>query len=142
VLSTNIAQILKAPVGTERFLEVLDEINFNKEIIGVDGEVKLTRTNYGILAQGQLNAMVKIQCCRCLKKFSCPLTFKFAEEFFPLVDIHTGIGLNQPEDADSFTISADHVLNISEALRQYALLALPMKPLCSFECYGFTPPDR
>ncbi len=142
MLLVNVAQLLKSAVGTECFLEVADEINFNKEIIEVEGAVKLTRTNRGVLAQGQLNALAKIRCCRCLEEFDCPLTFNLVEEFFPLVDIHSSISLGQQEDVESFTIDADHVLNLSEALRQYAILALPMKPLCITECRGFIPPTK
>jgi uncharacterized protein len=142
VLLANVAQLLKALVGTDCFLEVADNIVFNKKIIGVKGKVKLTHTNRSILVQGQIEATVPTQCCRCLKEFNCPLTFKLEEEFFPLLDVYSGISLDQTENADSFTIDANHVLDLTEALRQYALLDLPMKPLCSMSCHGIAPPDR
>ncbi|MBG7617410.1 MAG: DUF177 domain-containing protein, partial [Chloroflexi bacterium] len=118
MLSANVAQLLKASVGTDCFLEVADNIDFNKEIIGVKGKIKLTYTNRSILAQGQIEATVPAQCCRCLKEFNCPLTFKLEEEFLPLLDVYSGISLSQTENTDSFTIDANHVLDLTEALRQ------------------------
>jgi len=61
------------------------------------------------------------------------------EEFYPTMDVVTGVPLPQPEDADSFTVDEHHVLDLYEAVRQYALLALPMKPLCKQECPGICP---
>ena len=39
----------------------------------------------------------------------------------------------------SRTMTIDQVLDLSEAVRQYALLALPMKPLCQEDCAGLCP---
>ena len=35
--------------------------------------------------------------------------------------------------------STDHMLELSEAVRQIALLAVPMKPLCRLDCAGLCP---
>ena len=35
-----------------------------------------------------------------------------------------------------FTIDDHHILDVSEAVRQYALTAIPLKALCSVNCAG------
>lgn len=129
-MNANVAQLLKEPIGSTRSLEVLSEE------AGIYGQVQLTRTDRGILVTGRISAPVDTSCSRCLSPFACPVTFRLDEEFYPTVDVVTGMPLPQPEDADSFTIDENHMLDLYEAVRQYALLALPMKPLCKQDCPG------
>jgi uncharacterized protein len=68
--------------------------------------------------------------------FSCPLTLNIEEEFSPTTDVVSGAVLPLPEEPGSFTINEHHVLDLAEAVRQYALLTLPMKPLCREDCAG------
>jgi uncharacterized protein len=59
------------------------------------------------------------------------------EEFFPLIDVNTGRGAPLPEDADgAFRIDANHILDLTEVLRQCVITDTPMKPLCQPECRG------
>jgi len=64
------------------------------------------------------------------------LQLKIQEEFFPTIDIETGLKLPKPEDPGSFTIDEHHILDLTEAIRQYIVTAMPMKPLCKTECAG------
>jgi uncharacterized protein len=41
-----------------------------------------------------------------------------------------------PEEPGCFTIDEYHVIDLTEAIRQYTLLALPMKLLCREVCAG------
>jgi uncharacterized protein len=105
----------------------------------VHGDVTLTRTNRGIIANGVFDTTVKIDCSRCLCQFECPLHMQIQEEFFPLTDVNTGAPLALPDEPDAFTIDEQHILDLTEALRQSILLALPMKPLCREDCAGLCP---
>jgi len=136
VLKLNVAQLLKSPIGTTKELEVADKTNFNSEKGLVKGRVKLVRTNRGILATGRLSSQLKLDCCRCLGAFNYPISFNIEEEYFPSVDIHTGNSLAPPEEPDSFTIDEHHLIDLTEAIRQNTLLAIPMKPLCHPDCPG------
>ncbi|MEW6034546.1 MAG: DUF177 domain-containing protein [Chloroflexota bacterium] len=133
-MRVNVAQLLKEPMGSMRRLEVSDD-----EGPGVRGNVELVRTDRGILVRGRLDTSVETTCSRCLARFSCPVTLHIEEEFFPLIDVISGAPLPTPEDPEDFTIDEQHVLDLSEAVRQYALLALPMKPLCRPDCAGLCP---
>jgi uncharacterized protein len=136
LLEINVSQMLKAPVGTMQNLEIADMVSIMDNESKVEGEVMLTHTNRGILARGRLKAGAEASCCRCLKLFNCAVDFSFEEEYFPSTDILSGARLAGPEEPDSFTINEHHTLDLTEAIRQYALMALPMKPLCRPECAG------
>jgi uncharacterized protein len=137
-MEINVSQQLKANIGNVREYNILDFIDILE--IGVstriEGTVKLTRTNRGILVQGTLQATVPIECSRCLKGFDYTIQVNIEEEYFPVIDVNSGIPLEVPDDPNSFTIDEHHILDLREAIRQNALLAIPMKPLCSEDCAG------
>ena len=105
----------------------------------VEGRVRLVRTDRGILAKGVFHTQVEIDCSRCLASFSCPLTLNIEEEYFPTIDVVSGAQLAVPTDVGSFIIDEHHILDLTEAVRQYALLVIPMKPLCREDCAGLCP---
>ena len=54
-------------------------------------------------------------------------------------DMVSGAPLPLPEEPDCFTIDEHNILDLTEAIRQYALLTVPMKPLCHQDCAGLCP---
>jgi uncharacterized protein len=138
MMQINVSQLLKSSVGSEREYELSDPIDINEEgdKNSVEGVVKLTRTNRGILAKGTFRTKIRIECSRCLSQFDFPLTVDVEEEFLPLIDVVSGFALPLPEEPGYFTIDERHILDLTEVVRQNALLALPMKPLCREDCSG------
>ncbi len=135
-MQTNVAQLLKAPVGSIRTFTVDNVLEDNDNRYKVKGELTLILTNRSILVQGTLTTQNKITCGRCLKPFTCRLSLDIEEEYFPTIDIITGAKLPEPEESGSFTIDEHHVLDLTEAVRQYIVTATPMKPLCKETCAG------
>src|SRR4030042_1099223 len=133
----NVSQLLKEPIGSERKYEVDEALDVTGEgkQSQVKGDVKLTRTNRGILAQGKLLTKIEITCSRCLCLFDCPIALNIEDEFFPTIDVNTGVPLELPDEG-GFTIDEHHILDLGEGIRQNALLSIPMKPLCREECAG------
>ncbi|MCX5998882.1 MAG: DUF177 domain-containing protein [Chloroflexi bacterium] len=99
----------------------------------------MIRTKRGILVRGTFAGDSKVACSRCLIPLECPLVIELQEEFLPTIDVSTGIPLPLDEDPATFAIDDHHVLDLTEALRQYGLLAIPMKPLCKPDCAGLCP---
>ena len=130
----NVAQLLKESVGALRCLDVSGD-----EELDAQGEVELVRTDRSILVRGRVSTEVETTCSRCLHPISCPVTFEIEEEFFPVIDIVTGVALASPEDPEAFTIDEGHILDLHEAVRQYALVTLPIKRLCQPGCRGLCP---
>ena len=136
IMQTNVAQLLKALVGSIRTLTVNNTLEDNGNQYLVQGELTLVRTNRSILAQGTLTSQTEITCSRCLKPFACKMPLKIEEEYFPTIDIIIGTKLPEPEGPGSFIIDEHHVLDLTEAIRQYIVTAMPMKPLCRKACAG------
>ncbi len=137
VMQFKVSQLLKEPVGAVRDYSIDDNLDIFEGVSAhVTGSVHIIRTNRGILVKARISTAVILACSRCLAPYSCPLSFEFEEEYFPLLDIVRDAHLPEPEEEESFTIDEHHVLDLSEAVRQYALLTVPMKPLCRAQCPG------
>lgn len=138
IMQFQVAQLLKDPVGATRdyLVDEVIEILEGYPPGRVWGRVNFLRTSRGILVKGRLSTRVEMVCSRCLENFNSDLEFGFEEEYFPVLDIYHDEYVGKPEDSDSFTIDENHILDITEAARQYAILAIPMKPLCHPGCEG------
>jgi uncharacterized protein len=138
MLEINVSQILKGSIGTEKSVPVSGDVDitgFGKA--HVTGNVRLTRTNRSILVKGTLETSLKTECARCLESYDCPLALNVEEEYFPISDVNTGAPVREPdEEPEAFVIDEHLILDLSEAIRQYTLMAVPMKPLCRPECPG------
>jgi len=134
----NVSQLLKEPIGSLRNYKVGEPVDVAGDGTGhlVQGEVRLMRTDRSILVEGTVHTEVEVACSRCLSPFSCALTFHIEEEYFPTVDVVSGASLTVPDEPGCFTIDEQHILDLSEAVRQCALIAIPMKPLCREDCAG------
>ncbi len=136
----NVAQLLKAPVGADMRGPIDDAVDLESDeaaLIGsVSGDVRLQRTNQGVLATGACEATIRLECVRCLEPFDLPLHVDFAEMFQPTIDVVTGQALPHIDEDQAFPIDARHHLDLSEAIRQQVILALPMQPVCRPDCAG------
>ena len=131
----NVAQLLKEPIGSTQSYDISGMID--EEVEGsVEGKAKLIHTSQGVLVQCELTAEVKLICSRCLDTFLVPISFTAEEEFLQASDVLGDSALSSPEQSEEFTIDDKNILDLSELIRQYALLNLPMKPLCRPDCPG------
>ena len=135
-MQINVSQLLKEPIGATRDYKVSEIVDVTGDGRMVQGEVKLLRTHRGILVRGVLRTEVELTCSRCLSPFNFPVTLNIGEEYIPTVDVVSGVPLSSPEEPGSFIIDEHHVIDLTEAIRQYSLLAFPMKPLCREDCAG------
>lgn len=147
----NVAQLLMEPTGGVRRYQVCEDISAidpDLEVLGLlVGAVQLMRTNSGILVTGELSTAVRSICNRCVEPIAVPLRFALTENFRPLTEVETGRYLRPEEyegDADdledeALIINEQHILDITEIVRQAIWLALPMYPGCNWEGAGECP---
>jgi len=135
-MQINVAQLLMEPVGARRIYKI-DEPAAEIPADRIKGEIILTHTSRGILAMGEFSTTVKGTCARCLKDARADITFHMEDEYFPLNDIATGS--HQDVEPGEFTLGYDHILDLSEAIRQYVIMFTPVKMLCRAECPGICP---
>ena len=139
----NVAQLMKAPVGTSLEYNISeDDIQLDEDIklVGpLKGHVRLRRTNQGLLVDGWVDFTLELSCTRCLKEFEQPMHVNFAEQFYPTVDVVSGLPLPPFDQEEIFPIDAHHQIDLTEAIRQNVLVALPMVTLCQEDCLGLCP---
>jgi uncharacterized protein len=144
----NVASLLLEDIGARRDVDIeLSRFPLDEDLVANDtsGQVRLTRIQSGILAQGRVEGSADLECARCLREYEQPFETSFAEEFHQTVDVRNGAGVTpargqhgvEGDDDDiAFEINDAHELDMNELLRQWILLALPMRPDCGDACPG------
>ncbi len=97
------------------------------ELQNFAGAVTIGRTPQGLVVQGKFSAETKLECVRCLREFSYPLSWEFAELYAFNKKSVSESGLLLPEDAH---------IDLAPLLREYALLEVPINPLHDPACKG------
>jgi len=64
---------------------------------------------------------------------------EFEEEFVPSIDVETGRSLDTSEAAEELVINDQHLLDLTEVLRQYAVMEAVRGTLCADDCLGLCP---
>ncbi|MFQ5611140.1 MAG: DUF177 domain-containing protein [Anaerolineae bacterium] len=139
----NVAQLLKEPGGSSRTYELQDELRsaLDGELLIVAplmGRLRFLRAGQGILVTGQISTTLQVDCNRCLAPVDVPVTVELEEEFHPTLDIASGVELPADfEVEEANLINEQHVLDLSEVIRQELWLACPSLALCRENCKGF-----
>lgn len=140
----NVAQLMKEATGACREFALDDDITDLDDGLTpcsrLTGALELLRINSGVLASAEFQVTLSLQCGRCLEPVSCPVTLAFAESFRPLTDVQTGRFLSpdefegQTEDLtdEALIINAQHILDISEVVRQNIWLSIPYVAGCNY----------
>ena len=135
-MRVNVAQLLKDVVGATRIIHYSGPFAIDNHQIEVVVRGVMTHIDTGIFVKAMVSTTLPLNCMRCLEVFPCPLEFQLAEEYRQTVHFD-GVRLPAiPSQLDIFTIDSQHVLDLNEAVRQYALLSVPIKPLCKPDCPG------
>jgi uncharacterized protein len=106
-----------------------DKINFGDdfELCNFEGNVNISRTPQGLFVQAEFSAETTLQCVRCLTDYDETLTWEIGELYAFDKRSETESGLILPEDAH---------IDLSELIREFALLEVPISPICKADCQG------
>lgn len=135
----NVAQLLKEACGASRAYEINDfaRVLLDAPLVAVSGALTMMRTDAGVWVSARLSSYLDCVCSRCLADMEQPVTVTIEEEYLPEVDVQTGARLHTPDDmSEQFYIDHAHMLDLSEAVRQYFDLNAPLKPVCRPDCKG------
>jgi uncharacterized protein len=147
----NVAQLMKEPVGAKRNYDFgTPELLLSEALEGeslalvardVQGHIAFTRLRAQVRAVGNVQAQVELQCSRCLELFVTAVDAPLDELFKQTIDVVSGHPLPQSDNPDDdeddvFPINQNHILDLTEPVRQALLVALPMRPLHSEDCRG------
>jgi uncharacterized protein len=97
------------------------------ELRAFEGVINVGKTPQGLIVQADFSAETTLTCARCLTDFESALDWSFTELYAFDKRSETESGLLLPEDAH---------LDMAVLLREYALLEIPISPLCKPDCRG------
>ncbi|GAB1469731.1 hypothetical protein MASR2M66_06080 [Chloroflexota bacterium] len=97
------------------------------ELRDLAGNINVGKTPQGLIVQGNFSAETTLTCARCLTDFTQELDWEFTEMYAFDQRSLTESGLLLPDDAQ---------LDMEELLREYALLEIPINPICQPDCQG------
>jgi uncharacterized protein len=140
----NVAQLLKEGVGATRERPINGDIYHidenNPGPVHINGDALLVRTPRGVLVTGHAEADLVLACRRCLEPVETGVDIDFDEEYVATVDVETGVSLTLAEDDDRASLIDDqHILDLTEVLRQYIVIESTSSGLCRPDCKGLCP---
>src|SRR5699024_7487117 len=107
----------------------------------IDADLRLLRTNRGVLVRGDVRAPLRRTCARCLDAYVDEVSVRVDEEFLPTLDPQTGAPLSTDEDEEQAVqhIDEHHEIDLDGVFHDELLLTEPMLPLCRPDCPGLCP---
>jgi uncharacterized protein len=106
----------------------------------VEGLVRVENARQSIVVGGNATTAITLQCARCLEPYAQELDLELEADAplsFLRPDPEAGQADEEDEADDDLAALFDgHMLNVSELVRQAAVLQSPIKPLCSPDCPG------
>jgi len=129
-LLINVGFFQNLPIGSYR------DIHFDYPTLELPPDLRLTdfsstvhisRTPQGLLFEGTITANTPLECVRCLEPYFQALETEFNEVYAYKTRNFTESGLFVPEDGN---------IDLGPVMREYLMLALPIKPLCRQDCQG------
>ena len=136
----NVSGLEQEAIGATREYQVESVLESpERDPEAIVGSVELLRTDRGILVRARLRLTEPEACSRCLQPLQETLPIEFEEEFLPSVDLRSGQPAEEPQDEENFLIDEHHMLDLTEAIRQYREASAVMQPLCRPDCLGLCP---
>ena len=139
-LRWNVAGLLGDTVGSARTYDVHDaeiELPEGLELASpISGQVRLSRTNRGILADARLETSLAGECARCLRPVATPIDITIEEEYLPSVDLTSGRPVERASEPEALRLSDHHELDLGPSVSDAISLAEPIAPLDRPDCPG------
>jgi uncharacterized protein len=134
----NVSQLLEDSTGSSsKHFMISERVHLDGPIVDViDGEVNLLRTNQGIIAKAQVLIESPLVCSRCVRICDTQIGLDIEEEFFRVSDVSNKLNDDMLWEQEGTLIEDDNILDLSEVIRQYIIVNLPVKPLCKDQCKG------
>jgi uncharacterized protein len=142
-LTFNVAGLLAEAAGTTREFPLagitLPFEDGRRLADPIQGRLRLTRTNRGILARAQLTTALEGECSRCLRPIEVPLLLQVDEEVLPSIDLDSGLPVDTSAEPDVARLTDHHELDAERLVREAIDLAEPIAAVCRPDCPGLCP---
>ncbi|MFB3884368.1 MAG: DUF177 domain-containing protein [Thermodesulfobacteriota bacterium] len=120
------------------YLKNFSQIDFDFET-PLLSEAKVWRRDRSVLIKGKVETNLRLQCVRCLKEFSYPLSSAFELTLYPLKEssFPEEAELDAGEMESSFFEGGE--IHLSEIACEQIFLEVPYQPFCRQDCKGLCP---
>jgi uncharacterized protein len=139
----NVTGLLSDALGANRVYDIADariDLPDDLELAApIAGQIRLTRTNRGIIADARLSTALAGECSRCLRPAVTPIDIRLDEEYLPSLDLATGKPVAPDDEPDALRLSDHHELDLEPSIRDAISLAEPIAPLDRPDCPGLCP---
>jgi len=117
------------------YLATLSKIDFRFED-PLQSEVKIRKMGQSVLIRGKVQTRLILQCVRCLKEFSYPISSDYELTLIPLKNspLSEEIELSGEDLESSFFEGGE--IHLSEIACEQVFLEIPIKPICREDCLG------
>ena len=136
----NVAGLLGDTVGADRQYEIADaRVDLPDELTlarPIEGRVRLTHTNRGVLARANLRTALAMECVRCLRPATVPLELAIEDEFLPSLELASGKPVSTDDEPEALRLTDHHELDLEQSVRDAISLAEPIAPLDRPDCPG------
>lgn len=103
------------------------QISDDLDLRHFEGVATIGRTPQGLIVQADFSAETTLECVRCLNEFEHSLEWKITELY----------AFNEKSVSESDLILADDAhIDLEPLNREYALLEVPINPICKPDCKG------
>jgi uncharacterized protein len=115
-----------------KFSEPVNSVGLEAPFEGnVEVEVELRKTHNQIILDSNIFVNALFECDRCTTTFNKLLNFDYKMVYLLGVE-----PVESESDNIAYLSSEEDVINISDDVRDFSMLAVPMKKLCSEDCKG------
>jgi uncharacterized protein len=129
----NVGFLISAAVGTSRdFTFDYEKMRLGDDLTVTDfvGTATFSRTQQGLLLQGEFSAKLGLECVRCLEAYTQAISWTFTDLYAFDKRSLSESNLLVPEEGR---------IDLAPLLREYALLEVPIQPVCKPDCKGLCP---
>lgn len=120
------------------YLQSFSQIDFDFGT-PLQSELKIQKIGESFLIKGKVQTNLQLQCVRCLKEFSYPLSSTFELTLHPLKETPlTEETELEREDMESSFFQGGEI-HLSEIACEQVFLEIPYQPLCHEGCKGLCP---
>jgi uncharacterized protein len=102
----------------------------------LEGRVRISRTNRGVLVDAEVSTTIAGTCVRCLRDIEVPMRVGIDDEVLPTIDIATGHAVDMSEDPDATRLTDHHELDFGTLAAEAISLNEPIAALCEEACPG------
>ena len=140
MLKFDLAELLRTP-GMRLVYEIYEQPYTDDDVdyvAPITGKVSVTNTGTMVLVRGPIDTTIELECSRCLDPVRAAIHADLEEEFD--IEVVESVAHRDPKvlvvEEEIGRVFDGQTLCLDVLIRQAALLAAPLQPLCREQCPG------